>query len=223
MNTGQLLELLCEGAASETVALLTPWITQSRRFQSFAHDNGAKIRKKLRTAATAESLQGVLLELDVARRLVEDRHCRVEYERYGQGRVRSPDLTVTYRTNTLLHLEVTHVQGPTGATPEWDGKLLDVLGRKLGQMMPGGVNLLVVGCGGDALSAADVSQSMKRLKSRIEKRDGGALSRLGADDPSEFFQRFQWLSGIVVWRGGVWTNPQAKRPVPTEVLALLSG
>src|SRR5205823_97075 len=82
----------------------------------------AKIRKKLRTATTPESLRSVLLELEVARHLVEDRRCQVEYERYGQGRVRSPDLSVTFRAHTTLNLEVTEVQEPGVEMQEWEGK-----------------------------------------------------------------------------------------------------
>jgi hypothetical protein len=100
MNARELLAFLCEEPTHEAATRITSWITQSRRFHAFAVANRAKIRKKLRTATTPESLQSVLLELEVAHHFVDDPRCLVDYERYGQGRTRSPDLTVTFRART---------------------------------------------------------------------------------------------------------------------------
>src|SRR5690348_5997517 len=106
MNVGELLAFLCEEPTHEAATRIVPWLNQSRRFHAFVVSNRTKIRKKLRTAATHQGLQSVLLELQVARHFVEDRRCQVEYERYGQGRSRSPDLTVTFRARTVVNLEV---------------------------------------------------------------------------------------------------------------------
>jgi len=230
MNAHELLTFLCEDPTDEAAARITPWITQSKRFHAFAVDNRTKIRKKLRTAATQESLQSVLLELEVARHFVADRRCRVEYERYGQGRGRSPDLTVTFRARTIVNLEVTQAQEPGAETPEWVGKLIGLVCQKLGQMMPESLNVLVVASEGGSLTIEEVTGAMKRLKERVEQREGDLLARFGFTDPSDFFKQFQWLSGIVVWKSqehalgtgkSLWTNPQARRPLPTEMVSLL--
>src|SRR5678815_988771 len=94
MTNAELFAFLFDPPAAEAEEILTRWILQSRRFQSFMVAYRAKVRKKLRVARTPESLQSLLLELDIARHLVEDPRCRVEYERFGQGRERNPDLTV---------------------------------------------------------------------------------------------------------------------------------
>jgi hypothetical protein len=228
MNARELLAFLCEDPTNESAATITPWILESRRFHAFVDDNRAKIRKKLRTATTREGLRSVLIELEVARHFVADRRCLVEYERYGQGQVRSPDLTVTFRTRTALNLEVTQVQDPCGETPDWEGKLIGLVGHKLGQMMPESLNVLVVVTERGSLTLEDVTRTMKRLKERAEQREGNLLSRFGFADPSGFFKQFQWLSGIVVWKSqepeagkSLWINPQARRPLPAEIASLL--
>jgi hypothetical protein len=230
MNVRELLTFLCEDPTHEATTRIRCWITESRQFHAFAVANRAKIRKKLRTATTRESLRSVLLELEVVRHCVGDSRCQVEYERYGQGRGRSPDLTVTFRAQTLLNLEVTQVQVPGAETPEWEGKLIGLVSQKLGQMMPESLNVLVVASEISALTLEEVTRAMKRLKERMEQREGALLSRFGFADPSGFFKQFQWLSGIVVWQSeeqergigkSLWANPQARRPLPAALASLL--
>ena len=230
MNAGELLAFLCEDPTHEASQRISPWITESRQFHAFVDNNRAKIRKKLRTATTPESLRSVLRELEVARHFVADRRCLVEYERYGKGRVRSPDLSVTFRARTALNLEVTQVQDPGAQTPTWEGKLIGLVCHKLGQMMPESLNVLVVASESGSLTIEEVSGAMKRLKERMEKREGDLLSRFGFADPSDFFKQFQWLNGIVVWKHeelevgkgkSLWANPQARRPLPAEIASLL--
>lgn len=226
MTARELLTFICDDPEGEAAADLTRWVTESRRFQAFVETNRTKIRRKLRAGAATGSVRGVLLELEVARRFVEDRRCQIEYERYGQGRVRSPDLTITFRTRTPFHLEVTHVQAPAprlDGKREWGGKLIGVVCHKLGQLMPEEINVLVISSEEGAPTPDDVAGAMKRLKERVERRDIELLSRFGYAGPAPFFKHFQWLSGILVWRGGgVWANPQARRAVPAEVVPLLT-
>jgi hypothetical protein len=228
MTVSEVLAFLCGEPASGASSTIAGWITESKRFHAFAVCHRAKIRKKLRTATTPEALWSVLMELDVARQLVEDPRCTVEYERYGQGRVRSPDLTLTFRARTTVHLEVTQVRAPAAEWSEWEGKLIGIVCHKLGQMMPEEVNLLVVGPDKGSLSIEDVTRAMKRLKRQVEQRESDLLPRFGFGGRSDFFKQFQWLSGIVVWsrpdHGAlktVWTNPAARRPLPAAVARLL--
>jgi hypothetical protein len=232
MNTRELLAFLFEDPTIEAATTITSWITQSRRFHAFALDNRTKIRKKLRTATTPEKRHSVLLELEVALHFLADRRCLVDYEPYGLGQGRSPDLSVTFRARTTLHLEVTQAQNPDLETPDWEGKLISLVCNKLGQMMPQSLNVLVVAAESSSLTLDEVSRAMKRLKERMEQRDGELMSRFGFADPSGFFKQFQWLSGIVVWTReehtmgagkSLWTNPQARRPLPADIVSFLGG
>jgi hypothetical protein len=230
MNARELLAFLCEDPTHEAATIITPWILEARQFHAFAVTHRAKIRKKLRTATTQESLRSVLLELEVARHFVTDRRCLVEYERYGQGRGRRPDLTVTFRTRTVVNLEVTQVQAPGAETPEWEEKLIGLVCYKLGQMMSESLNVLVVAPESGSLPIEEVTRAMKRLKERMEQRESDFPARFGFADPAGFFKQFQWLSGIVVWKSqeqemgegkSLWANPQARRPLPAAMASLL--
>lgn len=231
MSAHELVAFLCEGSTHETAAVMMRWITASKRFHAFSVDHRTKIRKKLRIAGTPQNVRSALLELEVARHFIEDRRCLVEYERYGQGRVRSPDLTVTFRTQTAFNLEVTQVQEPGAETPEWEWKLIGLVCGKLGQMMPQSFNVLVVAPESGSLTVAEITGAMKRLKARIEQRESDLLSRFGFAEPAGFFKQFQWLSGILVWKregdaGGngksLWANPQVRRPLPAPIVSLLT-
>ena len=230
MNARELLEFLCDDPTDEAAVAIARWIEESRRFNAFAVNNRAKIRKKLRTATTLESLRSVLLEMEVARHFVADRRCQVEYERHGQGRVRRPDLTVTFRDRTAVNLEVTHVKSRGTETLDWEGKLIGLVCRKLGQMLPESLNVLVVAPDSGPLTMEDVTGAMKRLKERMEQREGDFPSRYGFADASGFFKQFQWLSAIAVWNSPdhetengrcVWSNPQTRRPLPAVIVSLL--
>jgi len=216
--------------ADDAEEILTRWILQSRRFQAFMVEYRAKVRKKLRLARTQESRQSLLLELDIARHLVEDRRCQVEYEKYGQGRERTPDLTVTFRTRTCFNLEATRVQRTQGEVEGRTEKLIRIVCDKLGQSIPQVLNCLVVAMEGGSLTEEEVNAAMKSLKRRVERREGELLSRVDFDDPSDFYKQFQWLNGIVLCSSSepgdssktiVWTNSQSRYPLPPDIQVLL--
>jgi hypothetical protein len=230
MTNAELFAFLFAHPTTEAKEMLTRWILQSRRFQSFMAEYRAKVRKKLRSARTPESLESLLLELDIARHLVEDPRCRVEYEKYGQGKNRHPDLTITFRTRTCFNLEVTRVQMAQGEAEGRTEKLIRIVCDKLGQSVPQMLNCLVVATEGCAMTEDEVNAAMKSLKRRVEQREGDLLSHTEFSDPSDFFQQFQWLTGIILCsrseqgdspRTIVWTNAQARYPLPPDIRVIL--
>jgi hypothetical protein len=232
MTNAELIAFLFTDPPAEADEILARWIVESRRFQSFLVENRAKVRKKRRLARTPESLQSLLLELDLARHLVADPRCRVEYEKYGQGGERSPDLTVTFRTRTCFNLEATRVQMAPADADGRTEKLIRIVCDKLGQAVPRMLNGLVVAAEGGCLAEDDVSAAMKALKRRVERRDGELLSRIGCDDPADFFKQYQWLNGIALCspvepgdrpRPVVWTNPQSREPLPPDIRGVLQA
>jgi hypothetical protein len=86
---------------------LVGWLAGSGRFRAFTDAHRDKIRKKLRTAADAEALRDVRVELQVARLLLTDRRIELAFEAYGSGRA-GPDFTVAFRGERRFNLEVTH-------------------------------------------------------------------------------------------------------------------
>ena len=230
MTNAELFAFLFAPPPDEVEEILMHWILQSRRFQAFIGENRAKIRKKLRLARTPQSLQSLLLELDIARCLVEDSRCRVEYEKQGQDGERSPDLTVTFRTRTCVHLEATRIQRMREEAEGRTEKLIRVVCDKSGQSVPQMFNCLVVATEGGSLTEDEVNAAMKSLKRRVEQRESELLSRARCSDPADFYKQFQWLNGIVFCfpanQGDsaetiLWINPQARNPLPSDIHSLL--
>jgi hypothetical protein len=230
MTNAELFAFLFAHPTSEADEILTRWILQSRRFQSLMVAYRAKVRKKLRLARTPESLQSLLLELDIARHLVEHPRCRVEYEKYGQGKERNPDLTVTFRTRTCFNLEATRVQMAQGEPEGRTEKLIRIVCDKLGQSVPQMLNCLVVATEGGSMTEDDVNAAMKSLKRRVEQREGELLPRVEFNAPSDFYKQFQWLNGIVLCSPSeqgdspktvVWTNSQSRYPLPPDIHVIL--
>lgn len=230
MTKGELIAFLFTPPTSQAEEILTPWILQSRRFQAFLVEYRAKVRKKLRYVSTRRNMQSLLLELDIARQLVEDPRCQVEYEKYGQGNQRNPDLTITFRARTCFHLEATCIQIAQGDTEGRAEKLVRIVCTKLGQMLPQSLNCLIIATEGGSLTQEEVNAAMKRLKRRVEQRESDFLSHDEFDDPSGFFKQFQWLNGIVFSavpetedtpQTAIWINPQSRYPLPSDIRTLL--
>src|SRR3954463_14108290 len=76
------------------------WIQASPRFRVFAETYRDKIRKKVRGITEAEGYRDLQVELATAYFLVLERRFLVEYEKYGMGKQRGPDFSITYKTHT---------------------------------------------------------------------------------------------------------------------------
>src|SRR5207247_1479704 len=79
--------------------------------------------------------------------LVQERQFLVEYEKYGVGKQRGPDFSVTYKTHVRFDVEVTRLRGgqarEAGAASE-PGKVVNTLCAKLVQLPPSMINILVL-------------------------------------------------------------------------------
>ncbi len=80
-------DLFDRGPGDPLTEELAGWFAGSVRFRAFADAHRDKIRKKLRTAASAEALRDVRVELRVARLLLADRRVELAFEAYCSGRV----------------------------------------------------------------------------------------------------------------------------------------
>lgn len=229
MTNAELFAFLFADLAFDAEEMLTRWIVESRRFQAFVVENRSKIRKKLRSAQTPESVRSLLLELDVARRFVEDARCRVAYEKYGPAKERSPDCTVTLRNGAAFNLEATLIRIDAEGTGGRMEKLTRIVCGKLGQMVPRMANCLAIGTEGSRIGADEASAAMKALKRGVEQKDDALLARAGFATPSDFFGRFLWLSAIVFLpaldpvdaAGALWENPQARLPLQPQMRDVL--
>ena len=210
------------------------WLASSRRFTAFVNANHTKIRKKLRTAQEPESLRDLQLELETAYLLLREQTLNVVYEAQHPRLGRSPDFEVSFTTSLVFMVEVTRMRAiapkiPTLMSSPLDDRFTDMLGSKLGQLLPQRINLLIVGLEAPGPTQPDFQAVMLRIQQRAEGNDPGIVQRHGFRDRSHFFQHYQRLSALLVREiplqtgeaAVLWHNPQAKYPLPAKVRTAL--
>ena len=213
MLVEELARHIFEGRRAVFYAEFVGWLESSRRFRTFVEEHRNKIRKKVRIAHDRETQLDLRCELETAYRLLAEKRFTLEYEKYGQGGQRSPDLTATYRTHTLLNVEVTR--------PRITGDAADKLGEslcdKVGQMVNNSLNMLVIhapDADGDSLVAAATA-----LRLLAERKEEEFFVRRRFKDAREFIRQYQNLSAVGLKAADVflWENPLAKKPLPDDL------
>lgn len=223
---------------------MSDWLTSSRRFKSFTTTYRDKIRKKIRMTQDSESIQDLQVELECAYWLLQERRFNLVYEPYSSEKIRGPDFAVAFKSTTF-NVEVTRIRLPAAERPQpvsdsvatetpgseyANGRLLDTVGDKLGQMRPGMANLLLVAAGHPFVRVLDLDQAMVQLKERAERKDAVLFGRHGFGGSSDFFKHYLRLSAILARSAGdsdravpshLWLNNQAKHPLPTPVQTIL--
>lgn len=194
------------------------WLS-ARPFRAFAETYRDKIRKKARGTRDEEAQRDLAFELAVAARLVGDRRFAVEYEPYGVGQ-RAPDLRVTFRGGLRFNVEVKRLRpsDPARGTVA----VARTLSTKLGQLRPGMVNVLVLGCG--HLSSDLVPAAMAWLEHRAAERDEELFRERGFGGTRDFVRHYQRLSSILWIDGGSsgsFLNGRARHPLPADLARAL--
>jgi hypothetical protein len=202
----------------------------SSRFIAFVEIYRDKIRKKIRVIREPESILDLRGELEVACGLLGDRRLEVEYEPYASEKRRGPDYAVTYRKNLVFNVEVARLRLDVSGVPgpdsrRWQDRILRILLYKLGQMQPGMSNLLVIHVQEDLARSIDLAALMQGLKTRVEGRDPAFYELSRYESPAAFYKDFLHLSAILLWtaEAQLWVNKQARPPLTTDVLRLVSA
>ena len=213
------------------------WVQASPRFRAFAENYRDKIRKKVRGITEAEGYRDLQAELATAYFLVQERRFQVEYEKYGVGKQRGPDFSITYKTHIRFDVEVTRLRGgQAGAYPE-PGKLANTLCVKLVQLPPSMINILVM-TADEALSSVDdpsessgpslasgLRSAVTLLQERAERKDDAFFTRRGFLGTRDFFKHYSRLSAIRLITPDappvLWLQPQARHTLPPDLAALL--
>jgi hypothetical protein len=231
------------GDATDTLAIqCARWAEESARFHNFLATYRTKIRKKVRGLRDEEGRSDLLFELATAQRLLLERRFTVEYEKYGIGKQRTPDFVVTYRTNLAFNVEVKRMRAAplTAAPPAVEAnlapaeevrdpnKLINTICAKLGQLLPGTINILALSTDGVAYQEDDVAQTMKLLKRHAEQKDENYFTRRGFASARDFLHNYQRLSAVHIRRGwddggapALWLNKEAQRLVPRDLSTIL--
>jgi hypothetical protein len=218
------------------------WVQESPRFRAFAETYRDKIRKKVRGITELGGYGDLQAELATAYFLVLERRFVVEYEKYGVGKQRGPDFSVTYKTHVRFDVEVTRLRGlragqagevreageageaGAGAATE-SSKLANTLCAKLAQFPPSMVNVLVVVVDDAPYSADDLARGLRLLQERAERKDDEFFVRRGLLGARDFLRHYSRLSAIrlVVPDAPplLRLQPQARHPLPADLATIL--
>ena len=202
------------------------WVRASPQFRAFALTYRDKIRKKVRGITEAEGYRDLQAELATAYSLVQERRFAVEYEKYGLGKQRGPDYSVTYKTHIRFDVEVTRLRGvQPGAAPE-ASKLVYALCAKLEQFPPGMINVLVLDADDSAYGEDDLAGALRLIQERAERKDDEFFTRRGFLGARDFHKHYGRLSAIRLvtpdGRPVLRHVPQARHPLPPDLARLLS-
>ncbi|MEO6457517.1 MAG: hypothetical protein ABIO92_04490 [Chloroflexia bacterium] len=196
MPTSDLLPYIFTNTRLPIAVQFARWVQASSRFREFAETYRDKIRKKVRGITEAEGYRDLQAELETAYFLALERRFLIEYEKYGVGKQRGPDFSITYKTHIRFDVEVTRLRGGrTGAVPE-PGKLANTLCIKLVQLSPSMINILVLAADDAPYSGDDLTNGLRLLQERVEHKDDEFFTRrdfLGARD---FLKHYGRLSAI---------------------------
>jgi hypothetical protein len=233
MPADELLAYLFDGKSHALAPSISAWLTASRRFTAFVTTFRDKIRKKLRTTQDPEMLQDLQLELETAYLLLREQPFYLVYEPQCEQR-RCPDFAVTFTTSLTFMAEITRLRSvllpdvpfttATGVEP-----LADTICSKLGQLLAGYSNVLIIGVDSIYLTQNDLQAAMLRMQRRAERGDSTFWQRYRFRDRADFFRHYQRLSEVLV-RGlqlqtdgsiVTWVNPQAKDALPSKVRTAL--
>jgi hypothetical protein len=195
---------------------LLEWLGGSARFRAFAEANHDKVRKKLRTAADAESLRDVRAELRTARFLLADRRIDLAFEAYGSGKT-GPDFTVTFRGIRSFNLEVTRPH----RLPDAAGLAASLL-AKLRQMPPSVPNAILFAIPGEDATALDIDGATRLLRARADTKDEAFFTTRGFPGSRAFYERYLRLGAVFASsedasgedRATVWFNRSARIAMP---------
>ncbi|GAB4446649.1 MAG: hypothetical protein OHK0015_50170 [Chloroflexi bacterium OHK40] len=126
---------------------LAPWyaalLEASPPLRGFSATNAPKIRKKARQARTPDEQRDLRCELAVAAALM-DRRSPLSYEPLAAPGRRGPDFLLRYKGHTTVYVEVSRMRPPRSEEPDHAGRVAALLCGKLGQLVAGAANLLVI-------------------------------------------------------------------------------
>lgn len=228
-----LIEQVCGGADHPLAPVLRAWCLASRPFLSFAGAHASKLRKKVRLAAGEtwdEELADVLAELAVAAWLLQGRQLTLIYEPPHPAGQRGPDFQAVFRGHSTLYVEVTRLR--PAATPDADLaalKLARVLCDKVGQCLPGAMNLLVV-VEPPELPSSDPIPAALTLVHRSLQHGSPPSPGLPPGRARSYLRQCHRLSGVLLCAfpdsrapqiRRLWLNPQARHPLPPALIRSL--
>lgn len=211
------------------------WVQDSPRFRVFAETYRDKIRKKVRGITEAEGYGDLMAELATAYFLVQERRFAVEYEKYGTGKQRGPDFSITYKTHIRFDVEVARIRGLRGGNGSQDvpapdaGKISGTICTKLVQLLPSMINIVVLYADDVTYSVEDLENGLQSaiaiLQERADRKDDEFFTRRGFLGARDFHRYYSRLSAIRLVTPDtppvLRLQPQSRHPLPSDLLVIL--
>lgn len=200
MNAAHIRQLVVAAFGGPTHPL-APWYATLLAERPTLHDwtlaNATKIRKKVRHAGEVEALRDLRCELAVAAALV-DRRSPLTYEPLAAEGRRGPDFLLRYKGHTEVYVEVSRLRPAQGEERDPAARLAAVLCGKLGQLVAGVANLLVLVSDAGPYTADDLSATLQRLRRRADARDDAYFAFRGLAGARAFHQLLPRLSAVLL-------------------------
>lgn len=224
MSAGDIRELVAAafgGPAYPLAGWYAGLLDSSPPLRAFTAANAAKIRKKARQAADAETQRDLCCELAVAAALA-DRRSPLSYEPLAAEGRRGPDFLLRHKGHTEVYVEVSRLRPARSQERDPDERLAAVLCGKLGQLAPGSANLLVVVSDADPYSAAQVGATLQGLRRRAGAGDDAYFAFRGLAGARALQQLLPRLSGVLVAAPGapadaMLLHPQGRHALPSDL------
>jgi hypothetical protein len=233
-SQSELIAYLFDAQPNPILVPLRSWVASSPRYAKFVEKYKDKIRKKIRVTREKDALADLLHELQIPYWLLQEKRFEVAYESYAVEKTRSPDFSVTFRSNFIFNIEVTHLRGLQGASAPIkrednpiDYRLVDVLCNKLRQTLPNMANLLFIVAAGSTLKPPDLAAHLTWIMDKAERSDPDFYARHRFLNASDFFKYYDRLSGLTLYNSAgveghaLWLNPRSRVKLPGPVRNIL--
>lgn len=225
MNAAHIRQLVVAAFGSPAHPL-APWyaalLEQYSPLVDWTETNATKIRKKVRHTSDAKALRDLRCELAVAAALI-DRRSPLSYEPLAAAGRRGPDFLLRHKGHTEVYVEVSRLRPAHGEQHDPTGRLAAVLCGKLGQLVAGAANLLVVVSDAGPYTADDVATAFQGLRRRADAKDDAYFAFRDLAGARAFLQLLPRLSALLAvgpteTAEALFLHQQARHPLSPDLV-----
>lgn len=215
-----LLDAAFGGETQPLAAWYGALLARSPALRAFTAANAAKIRKKARHARAAEERRDLRCELAVAAALADPRGALI-YEPLAAAGGRGPDFLLRHKGHTDVYVEVSRLRPAAGQAHD-DARLAALLCGKLGQLVAGAANMLVVVSDAGPYAAEDVGAALLALRRRADARDDAYFAYRGLAGARALHEGLPRLGAVLVAAPAeaaqaLYLHAAARRPLPADL------
>ena len=195
--------------------------------RAFTAAHATKLRKKLRHAGSLEALRDLRCELAVAAALA-DRRSPLSYEPLAAAGTRGPDFLLRHKGHTDVYIEVSRLRPARSEERDPTDRLASALCGKLGQLIAGAANLLVLVSDDGPFSAEQLGATVQGLRRRADAKDDAFFAFRGLAGARALPQLLSRLSGVLLVAPAVpaealFLHQQARQPLPADLARAASS